>query len=67
MTTRVSNLLPRFEQEFGGFSAAPKFPQPSYLGFLFSHYLMNQGDEEAMAGVDMATHTLDMMAMGGIR
>ncbi len=42
----------------GGFGPAPKFPQPARLLFLLQ--------SEDQASVDMALHTLDKMAAGGI-
>jgi uncharacterized protein YyaL (SSP411 family) len=47
-----------YDEFYGGFSVAPKFPRPARLLFLLS------GDDES--GVEAALHTLDRMAAGGI-
>ena len=47
-----------YDEFHGGFDRAPKFPQPARLLFL-----LQSGEQ---AGVDMALHTLDKMAAGGI-
>jgi uncharacterized protein YyaL (SSP411 family) len=47
-----------YDELLGGFGEAPKFPQPARLLFLL------QDSEQASA--DMALHTLDAMAAGGI-
>jgi uncharacterized protein YyaL (SSP411 family) len=52
-----------FDRQHGGFGAAPKFPRPSELFFLFREYA-RRGDESAR---DMALQTLRAMARGGIR
>jgi uncharacterized protein len=46
----------------GGFSPAPKFPQPSLPAFLLRHG-QRHGDPEA---IDMVLHTCERMADGGI-
>jgi uncharacterized protein len=50
-----------FDREWGGFGAAPKFPQPMTVEFLLRCHA--RGWEGAL---DMATLTLDRMAAGGI-
>jgi len=47
-----------FDEFHGGFSQAPKFPQPAILLFLLQ--------DENRASASMALHTLDRMAEGGI-
>ncbi|MFW2365788.1 MAG: thioredoxin domain-containing protein, partial [Desulforhopalus sp.] len=47
---------------YGGFSQAPKFPRPAVLSFLFDYYHVT-GEEKPK---DMALHTLQKMAAGGI-
>ncbi|MDW5298966.1 MAG: thioredoxin domain-containing protein [Sedimentibacter sp.] len=57
------NLLEdNFDEEYGGFSEKPKFPQPSYLVFLLSYYVLEK-DEDALYLVEK---TLDSMYRGGI-
>ena len=52
--------------DMGGFSKAPKFPQPVNFNFLFTYYAANPKDDKGKQGLKMALHTLDMMARGGI-
>jgi uncharacterized protein len=51
-----------FDPDHGGFGEAPKFPQPSVLELLMSHFEMT-GER---AGLSMVDKTLDAMARGGI-
>jgi uncharacterized protein YyaL (SSP411 family) len=55
-------LAAQHDAQFGGFGAAPKFPQPMALEFLL-RYWKRSGDEAAL---DVATHSLERMARGGI-
>jgi uncharacterized protein YyaL (SSP411 family) len=57
-----SELARYYDQEYGGFGSAPKFPTPSNLFFLMRYYLRN-GTEAALT---MATKTLLEMSRGGI-
>ncbi len=50
-----------FDPDWGGFSPAPKFPQPMGVELLLRMHL--RGDRDALA---MAVTTLDRMAAGGI-
>jgi uncharacterized protein YyaL (SSP411 family) len=54
----VSAYANQFDEEFGGFGSAPKFPSPHQL-----IYLMQQ---DANAPREMAYHTLRMMRWGGL-
>ena len=58
----VQNLARGFDRVDGGFSGAPKFPQPSRLSLLL-RYARRTGDAGATA---MVATTLDKMAAGGI-
>jgi len=58
LETARRELAGRYDELQGGFSPAPKFPQPARLLFLL------QDDDKA--SVDMALFTLDRMAAGGI-
>lgn len=60
--TAYDQLHQAFDDEFGGFGDAPKFPAPHRLLFLLRVYHY-QGDEAALA---MAEETLEAMAAGGI-
>ena len=57
-----SALSLEFDRVNGGFSQAPKFPQPTVLEFLLRHYQRTQ-EKEAL---NMVTLTLEKMAQGGI-
>ena len=57
----LSGLRTAFDQEWGGFGGAPKFPQPITLELLLRCH--HRGWEGA---IDMVTRTLDRMAAGGI-
>jgi uncharacterized protein len=58
----ASLLSRRFDPEYGGFGAAPKFPSPANLFFLMDR--VAGGTDDAALG--MLTATLDQMARGGI-
>ncbi len=51
-----------YDNEFGGFGGAPKFPRPVLLNFLFNHAYYT-GNKKALR---MALYTLKKMAEGGI-
>jgi uncharacterized protein len=55
-------LRRRFDAQYGGFGAAPKFPHPMELRLLL-RIADRLSDETALA---MATKTLDLMARGGM-
>lgn len=57
-----------FDQEDGGFSKEPKFPQPVNFNFLFRLYAKYKDSFSDMANssLEMATFTLNKMAKGGI-
>jgi uncharacterized protein YyaL (SSP411 family) len=57
-----SLLKEHYDGRAGGFFQAPKFPHECYLGFLLTYHELT-GNAEAL---DMATHTLEKMASGGI-
>ena len=50
------------DSQFGGFGRAPKFPMPSYLGFLLRYHSRTRKD----AALNPVVKTLDAMANGGI-
>ncbi|WP_455391639.1 thioredoxin domain-containing protein [[Eubacterium] cellulosolvens] len=52
----------RFDDEYGGFGSAPKFPTPHNLMFLL-RYWRRKGDEKAL---DMVEKTLNNMRRGGL-
>jgi len=55
-------LRARFDEEYGGFGRAPKFPSPHNLLFLL-RYWKRSGNEKALS---MAEKTLESMGMGGV-
>ena len=55
-------LEQNFDQQYGGFGNAPKFPSPHNLGFLLRYSLQ----EESSRALFMVEKTLDSMADGGI-
>ena len=65
LTKALSSLLQRLDQTNGGFSHAPKFPQPVFLEFLLD--MRPVADSATKSAIDLALKkTLDAMAMGGI-
>jgi uncharacterized protein len=58
----ITSLTTTFDTAWGGFGAAPKFPQAPTLDFL-SRHLQRTGSDSAR---QMLTTTLDRMAAGGI-
>ncbi|RZC33509.1 spermatogenesis-associated protein 20 [Asbolus verrucosus] len=55
-----------YEDDFGGFSTQPKFPQPSNFNFLFHMYSRDKNSEQGFRCLQMCLHTLKKMAYGGI-
>lgn len=65
LTKALSSLLQRLDQTNGGFSHAPKFPQPVFLDFLLD--MRPVADKSTRSAIDLALRkTLDAMATGGI-
>lgn len=56
-------LASSFDEEYGGFGSAPKFPSPSNLFFLLRYFC---DKKDANLSLAMATKTLDSMMRGGI-
>ena len=56
----LNNIVMRFDDEYGGFSAAPKFPRPGVFRFLLREAAQNK------TALDMMVTTLDAMMRGGI-
>ncbi|MDX1385980.1 MAG: thioredoxin domain-containing protein [bacterium] len=57
-----SEIRGTYDNVWGGFSPAPKFPHSMHLAMLLRIY-RRSGDEEAL---QMAIHTLERMAQGGL-
>ena len=62
LASAFAALRREFDATWGGFGAAPKFPRPSTLHFLFRYYART-GEAEAR---EMALSTLRAMARGGL-
>ncbi|CAI5765940.1 spermatogenesis-associated protein 20 isoform X1 [Podarcis lilfordi] len=59
-------LSESYDEEYGGFSESPKFPTPVNLNFLFSYWALHRSTTEGARALQMALHTLKMMAYGGV-
>ena len=55
-----------FDDEYGGFGDAPKFPHPSNLELLLAQWHASLGKEADERALTMVTHTLNCMAEGGL-
>ncbi len=58
----VADLKAQYDATWGGWGGAPKFPSGMTIGLLLREY-RRTGDWQTL---DMATHTLDRMASGGM-
>jgi len=56
------DIAGQYDEVYGGFGGAPKFPRPVSLNFLV-RYHARTGEKHALA---MVTHTLKKMALGGM-
>ncbi|NKB61451.1 MAG: DUF255 domain-containing protein [Gammaproteobacteria bacterium] len=67
LSSAAEQLENQFDNEFGGFGDAPKFPHPCQLSLLLSHYhAQNQQDENEDTSLSMAKKTMTRMARGGL-
>jgi len=57
-----NRILQNADTEWGGFGAAPKFPQTFSIQMLFRNYYVNQQEASMVHGI----RTLDKMIQGGI-
>ena len=62
ITLGYEMLEKTYDAEEGGFGKSPKFPRPVVLSFLFDYYLTTG----VVKAKQMALHTLDKMAAGGM-
>ena len=54
-----------YDAVMGGFSRAPKFPQPVNFNFLLRQYaILGPSNDYAKQGLKMVLHTLEMMSKG---
>ncbi|KAK5640835.1 hypothetical protein RI129_009382 [Pyrocoelia pectoralis] len=65
-TKCIQQLTRSYETEYGGFSRAPKFPQPCNFNFLFHVYSRNKDSEQGKHVLEMCLYSLKKMAYGGI-
>ncbi|HMK62210.1 MAG TPA: thioredoxin domain-containing protein [Acidimicrobiales bacterium] len=63
LTGAMAQLSVRFDERWGGFGSAPKFPQPTFIELCLRQY-RRAGDRRTL---EMAERTLRAMATGGIR
>ncbi|XP_010217018.1 PREDICTED: spermatogenesis-associated protein 20 [Tinamus guttatus] len=66
MALCFQQLSKSYDEEYGGFSEFPKFPTPVNLNFLFTYWALHRSTPEGARALQMALHTLRMMACGGI-
>ncbi|XP_064322988.1 spermatogenesis-associated protein 20 [Phalacrocorax carbo] len=66
MATCFQQLSNSYDEDYGGFSKSPKFPTPVNLNFLFTYWALHRTTPEGARALQMALHTLKMMAHGGI-
>ncbi|MGI5936825.1 MAG: thioredoxin domain-containing protein [Oscillospiraceae bacterium] len=62
VASAFDSLSSRFDEKFGGFGGAPKFPSFSSLLFLIRYYYL----KKSRRAMDMFKKTLDSMYQGGI-
>jgi hypothetical protein len=67
LMTAYDELARQFDSTHGGFGAAPKFPHPTHIDQLLRHWVrLGDTNTSATAALQMANHTLQAMADGGI-
>ncbi|XP_066584419.1 spermatogenesis-associated protein 20 isoform X2 [Prorops nasuta] len=62
----VKQYTNTYDKVYGGFSHAPKFPQPANWNFLLHMYVRDPQGDLGQECLDMCLHSLRMMARGGI-
>ncbi|MFZ5857229.1 MAG: thioredoxin domain-containing protein, partial [Chloroflexota bacterium] len=60
------NLLETYDWGYGGWGAAPKFPQPMTIEFLLARSTLAPTPKEHGRGAQAALHALQVMARGGM-
>ena len=58
----LGKLAGAYDEEWGGFGQAPKFPTPHHIELILRAYMTNRGEDAER----VVTTTLDAMASGGI-
>ncbi|KAL9657318.1 hypothetical protein ABK040_011538 [Willaertia magna] len=64
--TGVNNYLDSFDSRYGGFSGAPKFPQPVIFNLLFRGYFRETDENKKKQILEECLFTLRQMAKGGM-
>jgi hypothetical protein len=62
----LQQISSAYDEEFGGFSAAPKFPRPGIFALLLKHAELQNEDGASASARQMLDKTLTAMAQGGI-
>ncbi|MFT3895762.1 MAG: thioredoxin domain-containing protein [Anaerolineales bacterium] len=64
----IKSLLESYDWGYGGWGAAPKFPQPMTIEFLLRHVIRNSAAESAenSQALKASIHVLKAMARGGM-
>lgn len=62
----IARYSREFDDLFGGFGSAPKFPQASIFNFLFHAFSRDKKSEDGQKCLNMCLRTLKKMAHGGI-
>lgn len=57
----IQQLVRSYNKDYGGFSTAPKFPQPSIFNFLFHVYSRDRESEQGKLALEMCLHTLRVL------
>jgi uncharacterized protein YyaL (SSP411 family) len=67
LSTCLAQLSRTYDEDFGGFGGAPKFPRPVTLNFLF-RMAAREGEQsrDGRQALHMALVTLEKMALGGM-
>ncbi|XP_078257971.1 spermatogenesis-associated protein 20 [Rhinoraja longicauda] len=66
METCFQQLAHSYDDEYGGFRESPKFPSAVNFNFLFRLWALDKTSAKRARALEMALHTLKMMALGGI-
>lgn len=62
----LNDMSTSFDEEYGGYGGAPKFPQASNFNFLLRYFSYKSGSEDGKKALGMVLKTLEFMDKGGI-
>ena len=64
----VEGLANEYDQVYGGFGVAPKFPNPTQFSLLMAYFTRTKNAHQPLQqrSLNMVAHTLESMAAGGI-